>query len=188
MLVSFLNANQGAIMALLTFVYVIATIIIVVFNKKTIDEMKVAREEESRPYVFAYFAFVARETKTCTLVVKNYGKTGARIDKFSISPSVSLIKGFNDCSFFKDTILAPGQSIRLLIIDEKNSMIDQEYRISIAYSSLSGSNSYSEEYDVVQQYAGEAGYTDSSRSNVSKAENALINISHSLDIIKTSLL
>lgn len=48
-------------MAILTFVYVVATVVIVVFTKGSIDEMKKARIEDNRPYIFAYFAFVPRE-------------------------------------------------------------------------------------------------------------------------------
>lgn len=61
-------------MAALAFVYVVATIVIVYFNKKTIDEMKEEREAESRPYLFAHLAFIPGEIKRCQLVLKNYGK------------------------------------------------------------------------------------------------------------------
>ena len=53
-MIDWLNANQGFAMSVLTLVYVAATIIIVIYNRKTIKEMKDAREEESRPYVFVY--------------------------------------------------------------------------------------------------------------------------------------
>ena len=78
-LIETLNNNQGAVMVLLTSIYVVATIVIVMLNKRSIDEMKLSREEESRPYIFASLTFVPRETKQCYLVLTNYGKTGARI-------------------------------------------------------------------------------------------------------------
>ena len=186
--IEYLNLNQGAVMAALTLVYVIATIVIVYFNKMSIDEMRISRKEETRPYVFAYFAFIPRETKRCTLVVRNNGKSGAKIEQFSITPKVTLIKGASDCSFFENTIIAPGQSIRLMVLDLDSTMADAKYGVSISYTRVSGKESYEDNYSMLHQYFGESGYTDTSRSDASKAENALMDISRSLDTIKTNLL
>ena len=49
--IHWLNNNQGFVMCLLTFVYVVATIVIVYYNKKSIKEMIKTREEDNRPYV-----------------------------------------------------------------------------------------------------------------------------------------
>lgn len=51
--IHWLNNNQWFVMCLLTFVYVVATIVIVYYNKKSIKEMIKIREEDNRPYVFA---------------------------------------------------------------------------------------------------------------------------------------
>lgn len=187
-LINFLNANQGAVMAILTFVYVVATVVIVVFTKGSIEEMKKARIEDNRPYIFAYFAFVPRETKHCYLVLKNYGRSGGKITNLAIRPSVNLLKGSSDCSFFKDTVMAPGQSIKLLVADTEKAMIDESYSISISYEDMSQSHVYRDCYSLIQQYVGEYGFVDTKRSGCGAGENALINISNSLDTIKTSFL
>lgn len=186
--IEFLNTNQGAVTACLTFVYVIATIIIVYFNKRSIDEMKATREEEMRPYVFAYLAFVPRESKRSTLVVKNYGKCGARITAFKISPDLNLSPGKNDCSFLESTILAPGQSIRLLVIDSSFKLHEEKIQINVTYETLDGNTSYSESYLLIQQYVNQTGYVNTNMSGCEKWENALINISNSIDTIKTNML
>lgn len=53
-IVNWLNSNQGFAMSILTLVYVVATIVIVIYNRKSIKELQKTREEESRPYIFAY--------------------------------------------------------------------------------------------------------------------------------------
>lgn len=84
-MIGWLNSNQGFVMSILTAVYVIATIVIVIYNRKSIKEMQRTREEESRPYVFAYLHKDPRDM-CFYLRVKNFGKTGARINSFDISP------------------------------------------------------------------------------------------------------
>lgn len=175
-------------MACLTFIYVVATVVIVYFNKRSIDEMRTAREEEARPYVFAYLAFVARERQRCTLVVKNYGKSGARIISFRIIPGLSLVHGETDCGFLDEMILAPGQAIRLLAIDPDRKLHEREFNVSISYQTLDGAKTFSEDYVLIQQYVSESGYADTAQSGSEKWENALINISSSLDTIKTNML
>ena len=187
-MIEFLNNNQGAVMACLTFVYVVATVVIVYFNKRSIDEMRMAREEEARPYVFAYLAFVARERQRCTLVIKNYGKSGARITSFSVTPGLNLVHGESDCGFLNEMILAPDQSIRLLAIDPDKKLHEKEFKISISYQTLDKAKTFSENYVLVQQYVSESGYADTAQSGCKKWENALINISSSLDTIKTNML
>lgn len=184
----FLNNNQGAVIASLTFVYVVATLIIVYFNKRSIDEMRITREEEMRPYIFAYLAFVPREGKCLTLVVKNYGKSGARIMSFSIEPEVKLISGKSDCAFMEGTILAPGQAIRLLIFDPNAEFDKEEFTVHITYQSINKTKIFSEDYILIQQYVSQSGYVDTNRSGCDKGENALINIANSLDTMKTSML
>lgn len=51
-MVNWLNSNQGFFMSILTLVYVMATIIIVIYNRKSIQELQKTREEESRPYIY----------------------------------------------------------------------------------------------------------------------------------------
>ena len=38
-MITWMNQNQGFIMCVLTFVYVVATVIIVIMNRKSINEM-----------------------------------------------------------------------------------------------------------------------------------------------------
>lgn len=53
-MIKWMNINQGFAMIMLTFIYVISTIVIVYYNHKSIKEMEKTRESESRPYIFVY--------------------------------------------------------------------------------------------------------------------------------------
>ena len=77
-MITWMNQNQGFIMCVLTFVYVVATVIIVIMNRKSINEMKTARLEESRPYIIANLVKDPRD-RCFYLKIKNYGKTGELI-------------------------------------------------------------------------------------------------------------
>ena len=78
-------------MCLLTFVYVVATIVIVYYNKKSIKEMIKTREEDNRPYVFANLEKYPRD-RFFTLKIKNYGKLSAKINKIEIEPKINFFR------------------------------------------------------------------------------------------------
>lgn len=157
-------------------------------SKKSIDEMRASREAESRPYLFSYLAFVPSETNSCYLLLRNYGKTGAVISSFSISPTVELVKGPNNCNFFARTVIAPEQSIQMLVIDQKYEVFKIPHKVNIEYHGIGGKSSYSDSYELYQRFAGEAGSLSVSRSGLSKTDNAIIDIAHSLNVIKASTL
>ena len=115
-------------------------------------------------------------------------KNGSTNKKFSISPGVNLVTNNNDCSFFESMVFAPQQSIKLLVTDENLVMKDTSYIVSIKYETLNKSKAYEDKYSLIQQYTKYSGYTETRRHNTSKSESALIDISHSLDTIKTTLL
>ena len=48
-MINWLNSNQGFVMCLLTLVYVLATVVIVIMNKLSINEMRKSRLEDNRP-------------------------------------------------------------------------------------------------------------------------------------------
>lgn len=50
-MIDWLNSNQGFVMCLLTLIYVLATVVIVIMNKLSINEMQKNRLEDSRPYI-----------------------------------------------------------------------------------------------------------------------------------------
>lgn len=179
-----LNTNQGFVMCLLTFVYVVATIVIMYYNKKSINEMAKSREEDSRPYVFANLERDPRD-RCFTFKVKNHGKSSAKITNIQINPSIEFIHEKN-ANFLSGVIISPGQVIPFLIPKESNKIADCLHKITIDYESLNGKK-YHEEYIIALEYSNQMGYSDSNRSNLSETDNQLYNISANLEKINNKL-
>lgn len=90
-LISWMNSNNGFVMAILTFVYVIATIFICVFNgksasatRKQTEEAQRQFEENNRAHVIP--RFVTLEGQLYCLAFHNIGKTMAEKLIINISP------------------------------------------------------------------------------------------------------
>ena len=186
-MIDWLNANQGFAMSVLTLVYVAATIIIVIYNRKTIKEMKDAREEESRPYVFVYLDKDPRDL-CFYLRIRNYGKSGARLNSVSITPSLKLCDEAMPENFLENVILAPSQTLEFIVLEKKDETLKSDYSISLRYETT-GSNKkeYSDEYRLTVQYAHQMGYTDNKQSNLRGEANALRNIASHLDSMRRKM-
>lgn len=91
----------------------IATVILAILTFQMVREMKQAREEESRPYVYVDFVF---DTSVILIMVKNSGRSGAKDIKFSFSPALisSEKTKVSEINMFKDGIkfLPPGAEIK----------------------------------------------------------------------------
>ncbi len=184
-MISWLNINQGFVMSLLTMVYVIATIIIVIYNRKVIDEMKQTREDESRPYVFANLHKDPRDSMF-SLVIKNYGKSGARIKRIHFEPKLKFVKNEMPDDFMKGVVLAPNQMVHFLIGERASDTYLKKYIAQVSYKSVALGNqkSYDDRYEVLTDYASNMGYANVSNSNTSKSETALMNIAAELESIR----
>ena len=107
---------------------------------KTIEEMKETRDQESAPYVVAYFDL---NFPLIFFVVKNLGKSVATEIKLSIDPPMAItqpILDLNKLSFLKDGIaaLAPGSEIRTIFASSTTYFDDpparpRKYKATIVY-------------------------------------------------------
>ncbi|MDC6267326.1 hypothetical protein [Lysinibacillus fusiformis] len=107
-----MNDNNGTIMALLTLVYVGATILILKANKDMVKESVKLREAESRPYVIAYLE--ERDTGSAYLVIENIGKSMAYNVEMSSDIKIeypTIHKISNSYVFNNSFSLAPNQKI-----------------------------------------------------------------------------
>ncbi len=75
-MIDWLNANSGFVMALLTLVYVVATIVLAGLQRKTLEEVKRDREEREKPNV----QLQVRVTPSGLIMfgIANYGTSPAR--------------------------------------------------------------------------------------------------------------
>jgi hypothetical protein len=182
-----MNANQGFVMCILTFVYVAATIVIVIMNKKSIGEMEKARKEESRPYIIANLVKDPRD-RCFYLRIKNYGRSGAVVNNFSVTPEINIIKDTKEGLSLKNCLLAPSQSIQFIILEEWEKTCETEYSVTLSYTTTgSSSDTFEETYTMITRYAHQMGYTTTKKSNLSDCDNALSNIADALDSIRNKI-
>lgn len=186
-MIEWLNQNQGFVMSVLTAVYVLATIVIVVYNRKSIKEMQESRKAESRPYVFAYLHKDPRDL-CFYLRIKNYGKTGALIENIEISPKLKFVGETETKDFLKNVVLAPDQLLQFIVLEQKEETMKCNYNIGLRYKSTqTDKEQFEESYTLILQYAHQMGYTDNKTSNISPEANALKNIAGYLDSIRSKL-
>lgn len=174
-------------MCLLTLVYVLATVVIVVMNKLSINEMRKSRLEDNRPYIMANLVKDPRDR--CFYVrIKNYGKTGAVITNFNVSPELKFVKESVDEVALDGCMFPPGHLIQMIVLEEWEKTSENDYDIKISYDSLESTpRHFTEKYKLVVQYAHLQGYTNTSKSDLNKTENAIVNIANCLDSIRNKM-
>lgn len=186
-MIDWLNSNQGFVMCLLTLVYVLATIVIVIMNKLSINEMRKSRLEDNRPYIMANLVKDPRDR--CFYVrIKNYGKTGAVITNFNISPELKLVEDSVGTAVLDGCMFPPEHLIQMIVLEEWEKTSENDYDIEISYDSLEEKpRHFTEKYKLVVQYAHLQGYTNKSNSSLDKPENAIVNIADCLDSIRNKI-
>lgn len=165
--IEWLNANNGFIMAVLTMVYVIATILICIFNyksaiaaRKQTEESIRQFEESNRAYVIPRFETL--EGQLYCLVFQNIGRTMAEKLKIQISDDwLDCLKRTQKNSSVAETLLKLGKTEIFLPVDDKymyaicvpadgtgdyTVLCEKPLKISISYKS--GNKLYSEEYEL----------------------------------------
>lgn len=129
-------------MAILTLVYVGATIRILKVNKDMVKESVKLREVESRPYVIAYLD--ERSTGGVYLVIKNTGKSMAYNTTLSSDVKIECPKNYhisNSYVFNNSFSLAPNQKIDFFIhhlfvgerLTEDENGLNPIYKLKIRY-------------------------------------------------------
>ncbi len=84
-MIDWLNDNQGAVMAALTAVYAIATIVIVRSSRSSVEEQRKLRAEQFRPFVIADLENDG-ERHVIFFRVENLGTMTARDVQFTVTP------------------------------------------------------------------------------------------------------
>lgn len=187
-IINWLNSNQGFVMIVLTIVYVLATIIIVIYTRKSIQQSELTREEESRPYIFANLHKDPRDL-WFSLRIKNYGKTGAKIKSISITPTVKLNYDKDVSEMLNNIVMAPSQLMQVGIMNKKEEIYKIEnFTVTIKYSpTYNLKKEYDESYEISSIFAKGLSYEKTTRNNKNIIENELINISQYLDSIRNKL-
>ena len=79
-----LNNNSGSVSAILTFVYVVATILILLMNGQIVKEMRRARDQQLKANIVA--SFESRRKGLMCFVLRNLGGSGVNGLSVEISP------------------------------------------------------------------------------------------------------
>ncbi len=119
--VEFLNKNEGALMVIITFVYVFATILICIFNgrsakasREQVSESQRQFNETNRPYITCEYILINR--LLCGIRICNHGNQVARNltitinDEFLSSLDPNEFKSFKNINESTYTIVGIGQS------------------------------------------------------------------------------
>ena len=124
-IIDWLNANNGALMAVLTFVYVIATILICVFNYKSASATRKQTEESQRQFEESNRAhviprFIMLEGQLYCLAFHNIGRTMAENLNIKISAEwLSCLKRTQKNSSVADTLSNLADIETFLPVDDK---------------------------------------------------------------------
>lgn len=109
-------------------------------TEMSVAEMKEARDQETAPYVVAYFE-IPMESHAIYLVVKNIGRSVAKSVKIEFTPSLKTTHDYplSEISIFTDGIesMPPGFEIRTLVDGIRNYFGDTslplKYNVKISY-------------------------------------------------------
>lgn len=151
----FLSPNKDLLDVLIFIIQILTLIFIIIYVKKTwdiasatrdstktsermLEEMRDARDQETAPYVIAYFEF---KNHAIYLYIKNIGKTMARNINLEFEPKLqtTLMEDYIcNTNLIKNGIksIAPGQEIKTLLDTAPrylNSSLPMSYTVKIIY-------------------------------------------------------
>ena len=182
-----INNNQGFVMVLLTLIYVLATIIIVIFNSKSIREFRITREAETRPYVLGQFTSFSDYINQLDFQLRNYGKTAAKIEDISITPALPISERAGDIQCVKGLIIAPNQTFNIQLIGELSSLLENTFSVHIKYKGLGMKKTYTEDYSIPLKAYSLLGHTYVTRPFSKGDSDALRNIASILSSMNKRL-
>lgn len=151
-IIDWMDTHQGMVMGVLTFVYVVATILILKANYNSVKEMKKSREEENRPYIIVYFE--SKSNGPVNLIVKNIGKTLAKDTRIQIVPDLEYPDSYplSKSNLLNKPIpdIPPNYEYKAFVgmsWDLKNKLdVYPVYTANVSYSRVNQKNYYNEEY------------------------------------------
>lgn len=151
-MVKWLNANQGFTMVILTFVYIITTILIFVANYFSVKELKRTREEQARPHVIVYLDVFP--SQIVQLIIHNIGKTVAKNVKIISIPELNKPHKFplKESYFFTKAIPnIPPEYKYFAFVGTFNELKTktgayEKYSFTVTYNDSFNKNKYSETF------------------------------------------
>jgi len=151
-IIRWLNNNQGFTMIILTFVYIITTILIFVANYFSVKELKRTREDQTRPYVIVYLDVFP--SQIVQLIIHNTGKTVAKNVRITSVPELNKPKEFplkKSYFFTKSVPSIPPDYKYFAFVGKFNELKTktgtyEKYTFTVTYNDSSNKNKYSETF------------------------------------------
>lgn len=139
-----IKQNSELVAIVISLLTAIFTLIYVRITYKTLREMQLTRQEETRPYVVLYFSKMQYNSKFRYIILENFGKTAGINISIKTNPKLFSLrdKTFID---YKDLYLAPGQKI-ITYFDRQNNK-DSYYTFDIEYYS-ENNTLYNNKYSI----------------------------------------
>ncbi|WP_320129633.1 hypothetical protein [uncultured Sphaerochaeta sp.] len=182
-MINWFNSNQGFVMIILTFAYVVATIIIVVYSSKSTKEMKITRENELRPYIFGQFTKFNDYNNMIDFQIRNSGKTGGIIKEIVVTPEFPLVDKNDKLNLLENFVLAPNQLFTVQLFGKIKDLTSNIYKIHIKYQAIGSTRSYTEDYKIPLVAYALMGHSYTSSGGISDEANAMKNIASILSSI-----
>ena len=151
--IDFLNQNAGAINAVLTLVYVVATIAIVYFTRKNISVLTALESERVRPQL--YFDLVTNG-ELLFAKLKNHGQSAAFDIEIQLEPKIVKGIGGNEkedlkLAAAKIAYLPPGKELEEFIDTYSQFMVyypDLKFNGKLKYRDTDKNKKYSQEISI----------------------------------------
>lgn len=134
--INFINENSGCLLVLLTFVYVIGTLLILV-------EMRKSRLSLLRPFINIYFF---RKDELLFLTIENIGNVACKALNISFEPNLAIFGSDNKIVHF---LPATGR-IGFLIGKTESFFLEQplNYSVNIAFLGVASNKRYKETFTL----------------------------------------
>lgn len=153
----------------------ITAIISVIIAVKSLKLTQKSIEDANKPVVVCYLDMVDVGFYNRYFVIKNFGKTPARIIDITFENLQNEI-GLNNLSSLKGTLVAPNQKFVVSVDDDYNTK--ENFSVTITYED-SNKNQFDESFTLNPNFSKDISYNRSSLSSLSKEANELRNIHHS---------
>lgn len=130
-------------------VALVVGIISIVISVNTLKLNSKMIEGSTRPYIVIYFETLSIKGNINYIVIKNFGKTGAKITTFDYPDYVKNVQGegkflFDEFADINGMFIAPGQSILLRIFE----FPDDWHTLNFHIEYSAGSKTYKENYAI----------------------------------------
>jgi len=145
-MLDWLNANSGALSAILTLVLTIATSVYVFLTRQLLRESVTVREASSRPSVAIRLAIHETRIHLLNLAIENFGNGPALLLEFTVNQKCQERQGVKDLSkigFFRKGLhyLAPHERIEMFFanaIGNLDVLKQQPWTIGVRYADAAG--------------------------------------------------